>query len=356
MKKALSLIIILCVVVSILTVPADAKSKSGAKTKTITMYLEGEIRGIQVNCEVPYYSKWKVPKETVTGRDMEFTTSKDETIIAVVLDAEYDDTAKQLCKYLTKKKYKKQLFDFMSEGFSINKKDADKYFKLKKDGNGKYMIIIDLGDQYGVLRAIDGSNVFMYFTETDKGSVSASLKKKLVSYTKQVTIESKAVGVNVSDLGSINEGEQLNVELDPDKVIFEDVYSNMAWGYQKQATYIMGDGRVYSYNYSKNPGKLEDLSDESVIEYLKGTEPACMLSKTYLMKLYSYAEQINPDVTYTTQHEMYDYGQRTLYFHAEDGTKVKCSCYGDVRYIYDDDYAKMVEALWEEWYMYCEEA
>ena len=111
----------------------------------------------------------------------------------------------------------------------------------------------------------------------------------------------------------------------------------------------MGDGRVYSYNYSKNPGQLEDLSEESVIEYLKGTEPACVMSKTYLMKLYSYAVQINPDA-------MYDYGQRTLYFHAEDGTKVKCSCYGDVRYIYDDDYAKMVEALWEEWYMYCEEA
>jgi hypothetical protein len=37
MKKALSLIIILCVVVSMLTVPANAKSVS--KTKTITMYL-----------------------------------------------------------------------------------------------------------------------------------------------------------------------------------------------------------------------------------------------------------------------------------------------------------------------------
>ncbi|MBR4540714.1 MAG: hypothetical protein IKO54_00900, partial [Lachnospiraceae bacterium] len=106
----------------------------------------------------------------------------------------------------------------------------------------------------------------------------------------------------------------------------------------------------------KNPEKLEDLSEESVIEYLKGTEPACVMSKTYLMKLYSYARQINPDAAYTTQHEMYDYGQRALYFHAEDGTKVKCSCYGDVRYIYDDDYAKMVESLWEEWYMYCEEA
>jgi hypothetical protein len=354
MKKALSLIIILCVVVSILTVPADAKSDS--KTKTITMYLEGEIRGVQVNCEVPYYSKWKVPKETVTGRSMEFTTSKDETVTVAVLDAEDEDDAKLLCKYLTKKKYKKQLFAYLCDGFSINIKDADKYFKLKKDGNGKYMIIIDLDDQYGVLRAIDGSNVFMYFTETDKGSVSASLKKKLISYTKQVTIETKAVGVNGSDLGSINEGEQLNIELDPQKVIFEDVYTNMAWGYQKQATYILGDGRVYTYNYSKNPEKLEDLSEESVIEYLKGTEPACVMSKTYLMKLYSYAEQINPDAAYTTQHEMYDYGQRTLYFYAEDGTKVKCSCYGDVRYIYDDDYAKKVEELWDEWYRYCEDA
>ena len=36
----------------------------------------------------------------------------------------------------------------------------------------------------------------------------------------------------------------------------------------------------------------------------------------------------------------------------EDGTKVKCSCYGDVRYIYDDDYAKKVEELRDEWYRY----
>ena len=124
MKKALSLIIILCVVVSMFTVSADAKSDS--KTKTITMYLEGEIRGVQVNCEVPYYSKWKAPKETVTGRSMEFTTSKDETVTVAVLDAEDEDDAKLLCKYLTKKKYKKQLFAYLCDGFSINIKDADK--------------------------------------------------------------------------------------------------------------------------------------------------------------------------------------------------------------------------------------
>ena len=100
MKKALSFIIILCVVVGMFTVSADAKS--GSKTKTITMYLNGEIRGIQVNCEVPYYSKWKAPKETVVNY-MEFTTSKDETVIAVVLDTEYEDEAKVLCKYLTNK-------------------------------------------------------------------------------------------------------------------------------------------------------------------------------------------------------------------------------------------------------------
>ena len=52
---------------------------------------------------------------------------------------------------------------------------------------------------------------------------------------------------------------------------------------------------------------------------------------------------------------MCDYGQVSLYFYAEDGTKVKCSSYGDVRYIYDDDYAKMVESLWDRWYLYCEE-
>ena len=206
MKKAMSLIIILCVVVSMFSVPVNAKS--GSKTKTITMYLNGEIRGIQENCEVPYYSKWKAPKETVVCGYIKFTTTRDETVIGVVFDTEdaiEAEEAKLLCKYLTNIKYKKQLFAYMCDGFSIDKKDADKYFKLKKDGNGKYMLIMDMGNQYGVFRAIDGSHVFMYFTETDKESVSGSLKKKLVSYIKQVKIEKIAVGVNESDYDDYNE-------------------------------------------------------------------------------------------------------------------------------------------------------
>ena len=351
MKRLLSLIILLSMFVGIFTVPANAKSSS--KTKTLIMYLEGEGRGVEVTCSVPYYSKWKVSERAGYGNYAEFLTSNGEPIIVNVMNSNDSSDAKKLCKYLSKKKYKKQLYAYLCEGFSINEELADNYFTLKKDGNGKYMLIINLGDEYGVIRALDGSHVFLYFTEVTEKTVSKSLQKKLISYTKQVKFEEKTAGIDEHDPEV--EFDILDVELDPDKIIFESVYSNMAWGYQKQAVFVLGDGRVYKYDFAENPGKIDISKDENALEYLKGTVADATLDKDYLMKMYSCAVRVDPNAEYTTKHEMCDYGQVSLYFYAEDGTKVKCSSYGDVRYIYDDDYAKMVESLWDRWYLYCEE-
>ena len=351
MKRFLSVFILLTMIIGIFTVPANAKSSS--KTKTLIMYLEGEGRGVEVTCSVPYYSKWKASEKAGYGNYAEFLTSNGDPIIVNIMNSNDSSDAKLLCKYLAKKKYKKQLFKYLCEGFNISETLANDCFKLQKDGNGKYLLIINLGDQYGVIRALDGSHVFLYFTEVTGKTVSKSIQKKLISYTKQVKLEEKTAGIDEQDPEI--EVEILDVKLDPDRIIFEDVYSNMAWGYQKKAVFVLGDGRVYTYDYAKNPGQIDISKDENAIEYLKGTIADATLDKDYLMKLYSYAVHIDPNAEYTTKHEMCDYGQDTLYFYAEDGTKVKCASYGDVRYIYDDDYAKMVEKLWDRWYLYCEE-
>ncbi|MBR4343186.1 MAG: hypothetical protein IKP88_10880 [Lachnospiraceae bacterium] len=78
-----------------------------------------------------------------------------------------------------------------------------------------------------------------------------------------------------------------------------------------------------------------------------------MIDNDYLMLMYSYAVHVNPDAEYSTKNEMYDYGQQSLFFHTEDGTKVKFASFGDVRYIYDDKYASKLEKLWDKLEMHC---
>ena len=133
MKRLLSLIILLSMFVGIFTVPANAKSSS--KTKTLIMYLEGEGRGVEVTCSVPYYSKWKVSERAGYGNYAEFLTSNGDPIVVNIMNSNESPDAKKLCKYLSKKKYKKQLYSYLCEGFSINEELADNYFTLKKDGN-----------------------------------------------------------------------------------------------------------------------------------------------------------------------------------------------------------------------------
>lgn len=353
MKKVFSLFILLSLIVGVVTVPTNAKSTS--KTKTMMMCFEDEDvedeYGTEIICTIPYDSKWKPSQEVVYGTGCNFVTPKKANIQVMIMYAGYDQSAELLYKYLTKKKYKKELYKYLCDSFDVDEENADSYFKLKKDGNGKYIIIIDIESEYGVIRPLDGKHLLLFHTEAKGKTVSKSLKTKMVTYIKQVTLEKKPLRDNDIDPAV----DILDVKLNADKVVFSELYTNMAWGYQKQAIYIMGDGRVYTYDYVKNPGGIEDISsEESVIEYLKDKEPAARLKNDYLMLMYSYAVKVDPDAKYTTKHEMYDYGQKNLYFHTADGSKVKIASTGDVRYIYDDKYANKLEKLWDNWYRYCE--
>ena len=347
MKRVLALFILLSLMVGVITVPANAKSSS--KTKKLEMRIEDDETDEEIVFSVPYYSKWKA-EDGAYGGEQYFVTSDGCQMDVIILTAGDDENTELLCKYLKNKKYKKQLFEHYSKKLDVKQEDVSKFFKLKKDGSGKYLFIIDFGNEYGVVRALDDNYLIAYYAYSEEKSVAKSLKKKILSYIKQVTFEKKSTGTVEID----PDVELLDVQLDPDKVIFTEVYSNMAWGYQKQALYVMGDGRVFTYNFVKNPGNIENIqSDESPLEYLKGTEPAAVVDRDYLMVMYSYAVKVNPDAEYTVQQEMYDYGQNNLYFYAEDGTKVKVASYGDVRYIFDDKYANELEKLWDKLYKHC---
>ena len=349
MRRVLALLVLVSMIVGVFTVPASAKTKSTSKTKTLELHFEDDYGDEEVFVSVPYYSKWKDIGDSLYGYEHEFETSKGTEVNISIIPASDNEEAASLCKWLQDKKYKKQIKEYLYDNTSMNELSGTS-LKLKKDGSGHYLLIVKYANEFGVLRVLDGQYLVMYFAKTNAKSVAKSIQNKLISYTKQIKYEKKNIGTVELD----PDIEILDTKLDADKVIFAQVYTNAAWGYQKEAIYIMGDGRVYSYDFAKNPGHVENIqSDESPIEYLLGTEPSCIVDKDYLMLMYSYAVHVNPDAKYTIKQEMYDYGQKNLYFYAADGTKIKAASYGDVRYIYDDKYATKLEELWNKCYKHC---
>jgi hypothetical protein len=339
-------------IIGALAVPVYAKKST--KTKRVYVYLNSDEKGAQVKISIPYDSDWAAPQNDVYNDYVEFETSTGAPVIAEFMNADNDQLSKTLCKYLSKKKYKAKLLSYLCEHYNISSELADTYIKIQKDGNGKYMVIINAGDEFGAIRALDSKNLLIYFTDNQGKNVSKTMQKKIIAYTKQVTIEKKTPGTVENDPEI--DIQILDVKLDPDKVVFSQVYTNFAWGYQKQAMYIFGDGRIYSYDYAKNPGNIkDDISEENVIKYLKDTKAIGVVDNDYLLKMYSCAASIDPNAKFTTSHETCDYGQKNLYFHSPDGTTVKCASYGDVRYTFDDKYANMMETLWDNLHLHCKE-
>ena len=146
-----------------------------------------------------------------------------------------------------------------------------------------------------------------------------------------------------------------DVNLDPDRVVFTWQYSNAAWGLQKNVILVLGDGRTYSYNQDEM-AKYEltiggPINDVAKI-LIENKEPDGIMDTDYLLKMYSYAEKVDPEAKTTRKNVKKDYGQKNLYYYKEDGTKVLCASDGDWRYDIDDSNAKKVEKLWEERYLH----
>ena len=146
-----------------------------------------------------------------------------------------------------------------------------------------------------------------------------------------------------------------DVNLDPNRVVFSSEYSDMAWGFQKKVIFVLGDGRTYSYDQNQM-AKLEisptDPVNDTAQKLIENMEPDGVMDMEYLLKMYSFAIEIDPDAKSTRKNVKKDYGQTNLYFCQEDGTKVLCASDGDWKYSIDDSNAKKVEKLWDARYLH----
>lgn len=353
MKRLLSVLILLACFVSVFSIPISGYSK----TKNLNLILEKEGRGKVMVCTVPYYGKWQEMYYDTYSYEAYLKSSKGDVIDIIIGWSEENPKAELVIKYLSNKKYKKKLNKYLEEYLDDPQIDVSSVFTLKKDGNGRYMLLEDMGNRYSVYRVLDNTHIMEYTFEAANGTVSKSIKKKLKAYAKQSTIEKKTAGIDTSgDTGNDTDTdiETTGIKLDPDRLVFKSEYSNMAWGFQKRGMYVLGDGRIYFYDYKDISGKIEgDLTDQNILAYLKKSDPAATLDKDYLLKMCAYAMKIDPNAKYTTEHVMCDYGQNTLKYFDEDGKMVLCSCDGDVRYNFSDENTKKVEELWDEMYKYC---
>lgn len=141
-------------------------------------------------------------------------------------------------------------------------------------------------------------------------------------------------------------------ELSADRLVFTYEQSNHAWGSQQVTYLFFGDGRIYlcsndAFAYAFG-GPITTMSDElqAKIDLLLRLEPAATVDPKAVYDLYYFADQVDPNANVEKEHVMYDYGQKTLYYWAEDGSKVICKSEGDNNYIIDDPNISQVETLW----------
>ena len=359
MKRILSVLILIACFACVFSIPVSASSK----TKNLNLILEKEGRGKVMICSIPYYGKWRKSNYDMYSYEAFLKTSKGNEIGIVIGWSEENPKAGLVIKYLSNKKYKKKLNKYLEEYVDDPQIDLSSVFTLKKDGNGRYLLTEDMGSRFSVHRVLDNTHIMEYTFQSANGNVSKSVKKKLIAYAKQSAIESKIVGVDSNDdTGNDTDTDTdidtdidtTGIELDPDRLVFKSEYSNMAWEFQKRGMYVLGDGRIYSYDYKDISGKIKgELTDQNILAYLKKSDPTARLDKNYLLKMCAYAMKIDPDAKYTTEYVMCDYGQNTLIYYDEEGKKVLCSCDGDERYIFNDENNGKVKKLWDELHKYC---
>ena len=327
MKKIFALIIMLCLVASTVTVPAFAKTK----TKNIKISAETN------EATVPFYSKWQLKKETVGTDETVFDIPGGGQASIVIMDVEDDEGGKTVLKYLSKKKYRNKLMSYLAKElseFAMSDEELARAFSVKKDGNGKYLLLIDLTNQYSVIRVLDGRHLLIYSAEAADGEVTKSVKKKLISYAKK-TVFAESWKTEV------------NTDLSPDKVVFVSVYTNSAWTYQHRTSLVLGDGRYYSFDYNFSFYPNAGVSEEEIVKLLKDEKPIAVIDKDYLLEMYEHGLKVNKDSEFTTAYARCDYGQETLYFVKDDGSLVKCASDGDTTYYIKDEHAQKVEKLWK---------
>lgn len=180
MKKWVALLFFAIILIGV-SVPVSAN----AKQKTINTEIvcrSGEV----LKCSFPYYSKWEIDEETLASSQIMMTTSKGDSVSIEVLSSYDDYEVGIFIQGLSDKKGRKKLTEYIRQNLG----DFDG-FKFKKDGNGKYLLIVDSGYYYSVLRPLDDDYLLVYTIETYVEKVSKTQRKRILSYAKnsEMTVE-----------------------------------------------------------------------------------------------------------------------------------------------------------------------
>ncbi len=140
----------------------------------------------------------------------------------------------------------------------------------------------------------------------------------------------------------------LQEDIAPETIVFISRYSNWAWGYQDNGSFVTYGGEVYSFDFGEtDPGTgavpddfvkaLEDIRDNS--------EPKSTVDAAAVAECYSYAPQVNAEAEFPKVNMACDAGQRSVYF-VRDGEIIMISTNGDNDGELDDKAAKaMLNAL-----------
>ena len=189
MKKFVAIMILVSVILGGFTTPVFAKAKAKQKTMTAEIICgNNEL----VKLSLPYYSKWKARKSTLKSEQLVFDAKNDDEIsvqIQTVYEAPDFDI---FIKGLSDKKNRKKLINYLKyeyDDLPVSEDMFSSVYKFVKDGNGRYMLLMDIGFSYLAIRPLDDEHLLIYMIIADNESVSKSIKKKIVSYAKKTVIK-----------------------------------------------------------------------------------------------------------------------------------------------------------------------
>ena len=200
MKKIFAILfgVVMLIVLSA-PVSANAKQKK-LNTKIFNDY--GEV----LDCSFPYYSKWKLNKETLGTDKILLTTSKNDSISIEVMCSYDDEEARIIIEGLSSKKGLKEFKKFLQEsldipeGYPLTLSDI---YKFKKDGNGRYLGIFNLGYYYSVIKVLDDDHVLVYTFDSNSDEISKTQKKRVLSYAKNSKLNDVINGMEGDDMSEL---------------------------------------------------------------------------------------------------------------------------------------------------------
>lgn len=118
----------------------------------------------------------------------------------------------------------------------------------------------------------------------------------------------------------------------PDTIVLVRRYSNWAWGYQDNGSFITLDGRVYTFDFGDNDGSYDKDPPEDFVGALEkirdNSEPEASVDGDIIAQCLAYTGELDPEKEYEKEYTACDAGQCSVYCVVEH-EMIELSTYGD---------------------------